>query len=99
MLLVFLKLPGDLHPGQYCLDPIQQRAGASGIQAEGHPCTSSTAAGRGWAATMMYSMWLADASGGTILHELRHGGVIWTTLVLRASIRVAKPALAGRQPA
>ena len=37
--------------------------------------------------------------GRPVLHGVRHGGVIWTTLVLRASLRVAKPALAGRQPA
>ena len=40
-LLVFLIQPGNLHTDQYGSDPIQQRAEASGMQAEGHPYASS----------------------------------------------------------
>ena len=44
-LRVFLIQLGNLHPGQYGSDPIQQRAEAPGIQAEGHPYASSPPAG------------------------------------------------------
>ena len=44
-LLVFLIQPGDPHPNQYGPDPLQQRAGDSGIRAEGHPYASWPSAG------------------------------------------------------